>query len=515
MTEVNTSMYNTQPVNPLTQLSTVAGTMNQLNQNKLFQSTFSGQQAMGKIFQQSVDPNTGMFNPAIAMELGKSNPNAAFIMPDLIKKGLEVNQQKQQNQISAAQLTLQHAPILQSAAMSVYNNPKPTQDDVRKSIIGLVDPDPSNPSPGKVSAQEAVKLMQDFSSLGDDPQAIRNMALDHAKNQEVVIRGAKSILPDMSYQDVGGSLHPVNTNPMSSSFNANQPLAKTLTPDTKVYNQKGQAKYIGQQPSLENQAEDIAGQKNGMNASDLTVQPNDGAIKLNGKNPNPPSAEQFAEAPPGSKEAANAVATDNASQAMTLQRAAATVPQQKAILGQMEGKLGDFSSGPAANTWKTALSAAQQIVPGLSDMKSVASQEDFNKMASMIAQQQFQSLGGTGTDAKLDSAMSTSPNSFLSNRGNKEIIHLLKGNADALSAMNSEWQKAQQNGMDPQDFGKFQTQFNKEYDPRAFQLQYMTPDERRDLLKGMSNTEQEKFKDSVNTAGENGWIPDPRKQNAK
>lgn len=504
----DTSFYNNGS-NALTNLQSSVGVLGGLNQNRLFQQEFAGRKAMGDIYSQSIDPNTGQFNPAIALELAKNNPNASFVLPQIIQQGLERNHQQIANQQSAAQLYMQHAPILQAEAMEIANNANVTQKDVQKSLVGLVDNDTSNPTPGKISAQEAVKLMQQYSALGDDSDSIRNLARQQSQQLEVTMKGARAVLPEMSYQDVGGQKVPVNTNPMSGGFNANQPLRNTLPPTTPMFdpsmnNGKGGTVYKGQ---IEDQAMNEAGKDNAINASDLTQ-------------PDIHTGLQAAP-PPGFVHAADAAAGDNASQAMTLQRAAATVPQQKALLGNMEAKLGDFSSGPASSAWKGFLAGAQQIVPGLNSMKSVASQEDFNKMAGMIAQQQFQSLGGTGTDSKLDSAMSTSPNSFLSERGNKEIIHLLKGNADAIGAMNSEWQRAQQpisqggRGLSNQDFGKFQAQFNQQYDPRAFQLQYMTPTERKELLKGMTPTEQDKFKNSVNVAGENGWIPDPRKTNAQ
>lgn len=219
-------------------------------------------------------------------------------------------------------------------------------------------------------------------------------------------------------------------------------------------------------------------------------------------------------APPlGASTAADVSAQSNADQAMSLQKSASTVPQQKALLGNMESKLDDFTSGPGAETWKNIAAGVQRIYGGQS--QGVASNEDFNKMAAMIAQTQFQALGGTGTDAKLDSAVHTSPNDFLSKRGNKEIIHLLKGNADAISVMNDEWQKAQQKGMGPEDYGRFVNQFNKTYDPRAFQLQYMTPKERSSILGGMSDAEKTRFRGAVNMAVENQWIPDPRAGNGK
>ena len=90
------------------------------------------------------------------------------------------------------------------------------------------------------------------------------------------------------------------------------------------------------------------------------------------------------------------------------------------------------------------------------------------------------------------SAMSTSPSELLSSQGNKGIIHLLKGNEDALRVMNQEWQQyKQQHG--PGSYDKFVTNFNQTYDPRVFQAKYMDKKEKQEMVKGMSDQEKQEF----------------------
>jgi hypothetical protein len=119
-------------------------------------------------------------------------------------------------------------------------------------------------------------------------------------------------------------------------------------------------------------------------------------------------------------------------------------------------------------------------------------------------------LGGTGTDAKLDSAMHTSPNQLLSNMGNKEIIALLKGNADAIFAKNQAWQQLQQQGGGSDTYGRFSALFNKSYNPQVFQFQYLDPGKRGDIIKAMSPAERQSFLNSYRVAIQQGWVPDPR-----
>jgi hypothetical protein len=219
--------------------------------------------------------------------------------------------------------------------------------------------------------------------------------------------------------------------------------------------------------------------------------------------------------PPGRETAANAAAAANTQQAIALQNAAASVPAQKGLLGNLEAQLQQVTTGPGAdwrNFAKSFVNANNPFGENVFNPATIASQEEFTKQAFQLAQQQFQTLGGTGTDAKLDSTMHTSPSTMLTNLGNHGIISLLKGNADAIAAMNRAWQTQwlPQHGNDTGTYGQFVTQFNQSFDPRIFQSAYMTPTQRAQLLQGMTPAEQTAFRMKYNNAVQSGWIPDPR-----
>jgi hypothetical protein len=197
-------------------------------------------------------------------------------------------------------------------------------------------------------------------------------------------------------------------------------------------------------------------------------------------------------------------------QGNSLQGRADRVSDNKAVLGNLEAELGNFKSGPGTESIAHMVKFANANIPGFSwNPEGLSSREQFNKLAGMLAQSQFQALGGTGTDAKLDATTLTSPNSELSRLGNKGIIAMLKGNEDAISAKNQAWQAWQgQNG--PQSYGQFSADFNKHYDPRVFQAQYLDGPDKQKILSGMTKNEQQQFRQSYNTAVAHGWIPDPR-----
>lgn len=217
---------------------------------------------------------------------------------------------------------------------------------------------------------------------------------------------------------------------------------------------------------------------------------------------------------PGYTEAQTKIAGAGAEAAVTLTNAAANANRSKALLGNLEDDLTKFTSGRGSDYEKAAKNFINRNLPvpdawkkagAILDEKSIASQEQFAKTAQMIAQSQFATLGGTGTDAKLDSAVSTSPNELLSQLGNKGIIRLLKGNEDAIIAQNKAWQKwKDKNG--PDTYDKFQAEFQENYDPRAFQFQYQTPRERQEYIQKMDPEDRPAFLRNLTYARKEGWI---------
>ena len=217
--------------------------------------------------------------------------------------------------------------------------------------------------------------------------------------------------------------------------------------------------------------------------------------------------------PPGQAEAAQKIGGESADQAVNLTRSADTSPVRKAMLGNLETDLGNFTSGPGADWTKVAKAAINRnlpLPPGMQfDPTSIASQEAFTKQAEQLAQQQFATIGGTGTDAKFGSAFKSNPNDTLSQMGNSGIIGLLKGNEDAIQVKNSEWQKWLANGHPPQSYPQFAQQFNSTFDPRIYQTQYMSQDDVRKMAKAMSPQENNALALKMQAAIKNGWAVPP------
>lgn len=214
---------------------------------------------------------------------------------------------------------------------------------------------------------------------------------------------------------------------------------------------------------------------------------------------------------PGVAAAATSTAENSAKLGNELVSAANQAPITEGILQNLDKTLGEFTSGPGAD-WKrvgkafinTAIPDSLKDKIGF-DPKSIASQEEFNKQSYNLAQSQFQALGGTGTDAKLSSAMSTSPNELLSAEGNKGIVRLLRGNNDALKVKAKEWNTWKKTH-DENSYAEFSDQFNESFNPRVFQFKYIPKAERAAWYQAMSPEDRRAFERSAVFAKDKKWI---------
>lgn len=217
---------------------------------------------------------------------------------------------------------------------------------------------------------------------------------------------------------------------------------------------------------------------------------------------------------PGYNEAAVSQASAGAASANALAAANDSSMARKAILGNLDDMMTRFTTGVGADWTRVAKNFANRNLPipeqwqqagGVFDPKSIASQEEFNKQAMQLAQAQFATIGGTGTDAKFSSAFETSPNELLSQMGNKNIIKLLKGNEDAIQAKNKAW-LVYKKEHGPDTHQEFTADFNAKFDPRVFQFKYLTVPERTAYVQNMEPGERERFLHDLTHARLSKWI---------
>lgn len=477
------------PPNPLQMMGQMATIANAMNQNRLFQ----GQVAAGQAAQQAVGPDgqidTPQFNSLI-----KGDPRAAPYAQEALTRGLAAQQaqlanQKMQGDIVGAYL----GPLATSGA---------TSSDYLNTINMLA-------KTQRITPQFAAAVA---GNMPEDADAPVQVATGPDGKPIMGTKGALWVKQNFTLPNLGGQ----------GALDATVGPAQTVSAGNQI--------DIMRAPQLGNGPTVVGSVPIGMGpeAASQRIPMVQGGVP--GSVPQSALVDAYGHAKeggvagpggfvqgsltPAQSAAGAASGQGNTQMALNLTSRAAQVNDNKALLGNMEGlldpKTGGFTPGPQATGWKKLGQLAQEYgipIPLAPPATPTAAQEEYAKMGFMLAQSQFRALGGTGTDAKLDSTMHTSPSELLSRYGNLGIIHMLKGNEDAISAQSQAWQGYQKaNGVGPESFTQFQNWWNKHYDPRVFQTQYMDPQERKQLMGGMTKPEQAQFQKRYQFAVDQGWV---------
>ncbi len=493
MADFDTSSYQNKvlPLNPLDTFGKAATLQNTLNQNQLFQQMFKTNKAVSDIYKRAVKPDGTLDMDQLRDEVSK-NPDAAYGLAEVYKGAQGLQQGQIQTDTSALENKLKHYQAVGSfIAPLVALGDKATSTDVlhqlsAAGVAGLASPKEQGEfyammprTPDNRIDESKIPAWSQHLLLTLQDKATQLQATMPAPNPVNTPQGTRFVrTPQFGAPSDAGGFIP----------NVPGPTQKTFNPATQ------REEFVGVLPNGGIGAPQAQGAAGG------------------GMGGQPPAQAAFAPGTPagpalGAQEAASSAATFAAGQGNSLQARADQVPTTKSILGNLEAELDTpgFSTGPGTKSMAD-LTKFLNTQGGLNiRTEGMAAREQFGKLAGMLAQSQFQALGGTGTDAKLDATTLTSPNSELTKLGNKGIIAMLKGNEDAIAAKNRAWQAwQQQNG--PQSYGQFSTQFNKSYDPRVFQAQYLSDADKKKMLSSMSQKEINALVHSANFARQNGWI---------
>lgn len=518
---VDTSIYRQQPQqDPLGMIQKLGGALDTL-----------GELEVGKAQQSALNPQTGEIDRnEVARMLQQTIAGSRKAIPtlDALEKLRSAGYGADQAGLETFQKRMAITHHLFSGLASKTN---PSMNDVYDIAAKALDPalDAKKYGITMPVIMNAIKQFRGPDGQPLSPAAIKAKALEiqtqAASTQEILNQHS----PQHQMVDRGGNMElvPIGTrgNPAMGTT-----VSKNLGPETKVATTKG-SQYLGEQPPPApavrvpgidmNRTPDVT-----LGAPPYVNAPKNESRLMPGVNaqntppasiPTPVPTGPAASLRPGYEEAQKTIAASGAQAATNITNAAAAANRNKALLGNLEDDLTKFTSGRGADWSRLAKNFINRNIPvpdswkkegAILDEKSLASQEQFAKTAQMIAQSQFATLGGTGTDAKLDSAVSTSPNELLSQYGNKGIIRMLKGNEDAMIAQNKAWQKWKKDPKHgPDTYDEFQADFQQNFDPRVFQFQYLTPKERTDYIANMEpEIDKPKFLHNLTNARMEKWI---------
>ena len=415
------------------------------------------------------------------------------------------------------------------------DNGNPTRDHIIDAASNLI-----AKNPGIFSKDNYATMIQDLPSedkVAKDPNAVRNWIVSKALMNE---RGKQALQPHLpNYQgvDYGGGKKLVDMNPITNPGATGSQMVGGLSPESQAAPRDWIDPNTGR-PVHGTQSEYLrAAQQGNPNPGGGNVAP--GTILPPGGAPQPqggpqagvvpgramPQAEaappaggpvlakagplepgEGISAPAGAEQAAAVSGAENAKQAMALQNEFQDTRSRSGMLANLEDLSSKFSGGPWAPEVGMAKGIANQATGGVAFKDSLAAQEEFRKISTQLAQRQMSAMGGTGSAEHLASAAASNPSEKLSTAGARKIVHMLRGNEDALAATYSAWNDYQKQHGGAASYGDFLGEFNKTFEPRAYQLQYMDKPEAAEMLKNMTPAERSRVADAYVFAKSKGWL---------
>jgi hypothetical protein len=189
----------------------------------------------------------------------------------------------------------------------------------------------------------------------------------------------------------------------------------------------------------------------------------------------------------------------------------------KPILAEMEDvltKSGGTGFGTAhISAFRQALERLG-LTPAAVDVATPqAALETFKKLSAQLQGAQLGTVGGVPTDDRQSLIEASNPSVLNSTAGNKSIIHVLQGTQQALETMGRAWMASPDYQNNPGSFDNWRTKFTAkdpatggQFDPRAFWLSNMPPDEQHAYLSNMTPKGRAEFKKNWAFARSRGWV---------
>lgn len=208
-----------------------------------------------------------------------------------------------------------------------------------------------------------------------------------------------------------------------------------------------------------------------------------GAPAESGQIQGPITAAPISGPTPGQITGQQGAANANVAAATAFEGRANDVPMRKANLSNLAQTAGEFAAGPQSGFWKNAGALAAEYgiaAPLAPPANAVAAQEEFDKLSTAVLASQRSAMGLPVTDQSVSITTGATPNERMTPLGIKRVLGVMQGNEDYINAERQAWQAWKDHpdvSGDYTTWAQFTPQWNKAFDPRVFQAQYMNPEE--------------------------------------
>jgi hypothetical protein len=487
----------TMQINPLQLL----GQVNQIKQAQLqrqaLQQQIGANQAASLAIQGNTDPSGNVNVPGALGALAK-NPASAYNLPEVATKLYQMQgaQYGAQNaKLEGVQKQIGYWDSQLGGLLQKGNGV--TKGDVVNSLSGGL-------SSGMISSDQAVQYLKELPQDDKDlPGWVQNhwVSLQDAKQQ------AGLLLPQGQTVNTGGQTAFINRDPLTGQVSQAGAINNTLTPGELAANVDTVDPTTGAHYAI-TKAQQLAG--GGAPGAAPTGGYN-GRLNAGGQAGTAPGVQTALG--PGQQAAMTAQGGTSNTAAQTLHDAAADAPMRLNLLGTARDALSNITTGPGTD-WRNTLASALQSTPGVGDAlkamgvtdpTKIASYDEYKKILTNYASSVSGSLG-TGTDARLNAAVTGNANPGISNIANEDILTKTIAAEKMRQAQDYAFQNS---GLTTDQFNKWQSQWNRAVNPDAFAFTSMTPAQQQSFIKRQSPQQLAKFKGDLGNLVRSGVIQMP------
>jgi hypothetical protein len=464
-----------------------------LRQNQL---QFGANQAISQAYSQSVNPDgTVDFNKL--QSLAAQNGAGAFL-PQFMGQIAQQRNQQLQYDTGKLELALKQQQSIRGMIGSLAVDPEIGKTDMSTKIAGQIS-DAVNA--GLLPLDQGIREIQ---SIPGDPGSQAKWIQNHLINSLSGEAKIQALMPQNVPVDTGSGTVLLNRNPLTGESTVGTTVQKGLSPTDlaqpmTIVGPNGEQRQITKAQWLQMQG---GGQGGAPGAGGYTGRYNaDGAP---GVQTSLSPAQQAASTAQG--------ASSNAA-AQTLHDAAADAPMRLNLLNTARDALANITTGPGTD-WRNTLASALQATPGVGDAlkamgvndpSKIASYDEYKKILTNYASSVSGSLG-TGTDARLNAAVTGNANPGISNLANEDILTKTIAAEKMRAAQDYAFQNS---GLTTDKFNQWQSQWNRSVNPDAFVFTSMNPTQQQAFIKRQSPQQLAKFKADLGNLVRSGLIQMP------
>jgi hypothetical protein len=460
-----------------------------LKQNQM---QLGANQAISQAYAQSIDPQTGQVDFNKFQSLAGQSGAGAYL-PQFMNQVLQQRNLQQQYDTSKLDMALKQQQGIRGMIGSLAVDPDLGKTDMSSKIAAQISQAVSS---GILPIDQGVNEMR---SIPSDPGAQAQWIQNHLINSLSGEAKIQALMPKQLTINRGGETDVLNVDPLTGRLTVSGALANSLTPGEAA--QRISAVGPGGVPGTIPLGSTVPGAQGGYTGR-YSQQGGAGAdgtpagFVATGLSP----AQQAASTAQGS--------TSNAA-AQTLHDAAADAPMRINLLEQARDALTGINTGPGTDWRNTAKSFFNALAPdtakAIGFTGDVKDYDEFKKILTNYASSVSGSLG-TGTDARLNAAVTGNANPGISKMANEDILTKTIAAEKMRAAQDYAFQNS---GLTTDKFNQWQSQWNKNVNPDAFVFTSMSPTQQQAFLKRQSPEQLTQFKSDLGKLVRAGIIQMP------